>query len=140
MRGNVVVAAVVFAVGMVVAAAVGVAGVRWVALDAMGRFERSVREHGGRVEAAGQNAGTPIGRSVQDLSGSMVKLAASVEHAGADVSRPLVKLDGPIAVREPLMIRAGEPLKIRGIEDDGGVPVSATLGKEPEKQQRQRAR
>ena len=121
MRGNVVVAAVVFAVGLLLASGLIVWGVGTALDRGMSRFERAVQSHGRSVEAGGERAGVPIHQALKDVSGAMERHAGSVQQAGEKISQPQVRMQDPIAVRQPIIIR--------GPTDDGALPVKAELGK-----------
>jgi hypothetical protein len=121
MRGNVVVAAVVFAVGLLLSSLLLVWGVG-VALDrGMTRFERAVQSHGRSVEEGGERAGAPIHQALKDVSVAMGRHGESVQQAGEKIAHPQVKMQGPIAVQQPVMIR--------GPTNDGALPVKAELGR-----------
>lgn len=93
MRGNVIVAAVVFGAAMIVSCLVLVFGLRWVANGATSRFEAAVAAHGRAVEHAGANAGAPISASLKDVAGAFDRPAQSIEHAGDKISHPQIPGD-----------------------------------------------
>jgi hypothetical protein len=115
MRGNVVLAAAVFAIGVVVASVVLVLGGRMVADRAMTRFETAVEDHAKSVE----RAGVPINAGLRDVAGAFDRPAAAIDRAGERISHP--QLQGPVTVDQPLLIR--------GVRDDGALPVNAKLAK-----------
>ena len=150
MKGNVVVAAAVFAVGLIVAGGVLVLGAKWVTDDAVGRVEAAARLHAQSVERAGAAAGVPIRDAMTNLTVAVDKHAGSVEKGGAaagepirdglaglgkivtqhagsiekagdSISRPVVNIKDPINV--------GQPIMIQGRNEDGSLPVKATIGK-----------
>lgn len=80
----------------------------WLAFDrAMGRFERAVEGHAASVRDAAGAIGPPV--------------AQSVAAAGERIARPEIRVIDPLPIKEPV--------KIRGIQDDGALPVDATLAK-----------
>ncbi len=80
----------------------------WLAFDrAMDRFERSVEAHGVSVRDAGSGIGLPVALGV----------AAGSERIG----RPQIRVVDPLPIQEPV--------KIRGIQDDGALPVEAKIAK-----------
>ncbi len=80
----------------------------WLAFDrAMGRFERAVNAHAVSVRDAGQAVGPTV--------------AQAVAAAGERIARPEIRVVEPMPIKEPV--------KIRGIKDDGALPVDATIGK-----------
>jgi hypothetical protein len=109
MRGNVVVAAVVFAAGMVVASLVLVLGIRLVADSALQRLDGSIQAHGQRVERSGVAAGVPIHDALSGLTVAMDKTAGSIQRAGDVISRPVVAVKGPVDVAQPIRIEARSP-------------------------------
>ena len=80
----------------------------WLAFDrAMDRFERSVTNHAAAVRESGRTIGPPV--------------AQAVAAAGERIARPEIRVVEPMPIQEPV--------KIRGIRDDGSLPVDAELKK-----------
>ena len=150
MKGNIVVAAAVLGLGLIVAGGVLVLGAKWVADDAVRRIESAAQTHAQSVERAGAAAGLPIRDAMSGLTITVDKHAASVERAGAaagepirtglagltevvtrhagavekagdSISRPVVNIKDPINV--------GQPIMIQGRNEDGSLPVNARIGK-----------
>ena len=150
MKGNIVAAAAVFAIGLILAGGVLVLGAKWVADDAVGRIEAAARvhaesveragtaagapirdgmnsltltvdKHAGAVEKAGAAAGEPIRSGLAGLTEVVTRHAGAVEKAGDSISRPVVNIKDPINVRQPIMIQ--------GRNADGSLPVNARIGK-----------
>jgi hypothetical protein len=127
MRGNVVIAAIIFAAGLVVAAMVVVFGVHWVVDGAAGRLEAAAAGHAKSVERAGELAGAPINRGLDSLSGAIGTHGKSVETAGERISRPTIPADYTIRLQGPVAVQ--QPMIIRGPAEDGALPVNAKIGK-----------
>lgn len=127
MRGNVVVAAAVFAAGLVISSLVLVFGIRWTLNGAAGRLETAISAHGRSVEQAGVNAGGPIKASLEDVAGAFDRHGKAVEQAGKTISLPQIPSDYTIRLQGPVALR--EPVLIRGPAKDGALPVNAVLGK-----------
>lgn len=129
MRGNIVAAAAVLGVALVLGCGVLVLGTRWVALAAvdrgMARLETAVREHGRALETSvaqhGRVLETSVAQHGRALETSITTHAGATETAGERIARPQVTVADPLPIREPL--------KIRGVADDGALPVNATIGK-----------
>lgn len=119
MRGNIVLAAAVFAIGLVVASGVLVLGGRWVADRETARLAAAITTHAQSTERAGQQAGLPIRGALEDLVPALDRHGKSVEQAGDKVSRP--QLQGPVTV--------AQPLTIRGPVNDGSVSINARIAK-----------
>ena len=157
MKGNIVVAAAVFAVGLIVAGGVLVLGAKWVADDAVGRVEAAARLHAQSVERAGAAAGVPIRDAMSGLTVAVDRHAGSVEKGGAAAGEPIragmaglaevvtkhagsiEKAGGSIekagdAISRPVVnirdpIQVGQPIMIQGRNEDGSLPVNARIGK-----------
>lgn len=150
MKGNVVVAAAVFGLGLIIAGGVLVLGAKWVTDDAVARVEAAARVHAQSVERAGAAAGVPIRDAMAGLTATVDKHAAAVERAGDatvepirtgfagiaegvgthakavakagdSISRPVVSIKDPINV--------GQPIMIQGRNEDGSLSVNARIGK-----------
>jgi hypothetical protein len=134
MRGNVVVAAVVFGIGMIVASLIFVLGLRVIVDSAVQRLDASVQAHGERTERAGVAAGGSIHDSIAGLSGTMDKHAGAVLRAGDVIAHPLVAMKGPVDVVQPIRIEGSSaavttPIKVQGSREDGALPVNARIAK-----------
>ena len=116
MRGNIVVAAAVFGVAVVLASVILVLGVRAAAEDASGRIATAVEKHGGLTLRAGEQAGRPIDAGFARLSGTMEEHAAAVTAAGRTISTPRVKMEGAVPIVDQ------QPLRVEGTADDGASP------------------
>jgi hypothetical protein len=80
----------------------------WFALDhAMGRFESAVADHAGAVRDAGSRVGMPVSNAIT--------------NAGQTIAHPEIRVVDPLPIKEPV--------KIRGVKDDGALPVDARLAK-----------
>jgi hypothetical protein len=80
----------------------------WLAFDrAMDRFERSVSNHAAAVRDSGHVIGPPV--------------AQAVAAAGERIARPEIRVVDPMPIQEPV--------KIRGIKDDGTLPIEAKIAK-----------
>jgi hypothetical protein len=106
--GALVVAAIIFAVGF------------WLAMDRFaGRIETAVGDHGQQLASAGRN----VKLGFDETTAALGQHAEAVRQAGVAIQHPQITVTEPIPVREPL--------KIRGVADDGALPVTATLGMLP---------
>lgn len=132
MRGNIVVAAAVFGLGVVLASVVLVVGVGHALDRAAGRLEGAVREHGRSVDRAGEKVGQPVGGALSDVSAALRKDGDQIEQAGKDIASARVTLTGPVQIRQPVMIQGTQG-------EEGSLPVNATLGKEPAQDRGERA-
>jgi hypothetical protein len=122
MRGNIVLAAAVFALGVVVGCLVLVFGVRWALNDAADRLAESVQRHGDLTRSAGERAGEPIQTALNGLGERVAQHAAALEKSGQMISVPRVTLLGPVPIIDQ------EPLRVRGIRgQDGSLPVDVQL-------------
>ncbi len=110
MKGNIVLAAAVFAAGIIVASVILVLGIQSAMNEAMLRLDTSVRTHAKSVEQAGAAAGGPIRAA-----------AESVEQAGKTISRLQITIKGPLDI--------AQPIRIEGPRQDGSLPVNARLAK-----------
>ena len=121
MKGNIVLAAAVFAVGIIIASIILVLGVQSALNDAMLHLDASVRTHAKSVEQAGTAAGVPIREAVLGLTKAVGKHAESVEQAGETISRLQLTIKGPVNI--------AQPIRIEGSSKDGSLPVNARLAK-----------
>jgi hypothetical protein len=110
MKGNIVLAAAVFAAGIIIASSILVLGIQSALNDAMLHLDASVRTHAKSIEKAGAAAG-----------GSIRAAAESVEQASKTISRL------QITIKEPVDI--AQPIRIEGPGQDGSLPVDARLAK-----------
>ena len=110
MKGNIVLAAAVFAAGIILASIILVLGIQSALNDAMLHLDASVRTHAKSVEQAGAAVGVPI------------RVAAeSVEQIGKTISRLQITIKGPLDI--------AQPIRIKGPRQDGSLPVNARLAK-----------
>ncbi len=86
MKGNIVLAATVFAAGIVIASIILVFGIHSALNDAVLKLDASVRTHAKSVEQAGAAAGVPIKEAIVDLTNAVGKHAGAVEQAGKTIS------------------------------------------------------
>ena len=121
MKGNIVLAAAVFAAGIIIASIILVLGIQSALNDAMLHLDASVRTHAKSVEQAGAAAGVPIRAAVVGLTNTVGKHAESVEQAGETISRLQITIKGPVDI--------GQPIRIEGPGKDGSLPVNARLAK-----------
>lgn len=121
MKGNIVLAATVFAVGIIIASIILISGVKSALNDAMLRLDTSVRTHANSVEQAGAQAGVPVQKAVVGLSDAVGKHAGAVERAGKTISRLQITVNGPVDV--------AQPVRIKGLREDGSLPVNVRLAK-----------
>jgi len=121
MKGNIVLAAAVFAAGVIIASIILVFGIQSALNDAMLHLDASVRTHTKSVEQAGATAGVPIREAVVGLTDDISKHARSVERAGETISRLQLTIKGPVDI--------AQPVRIEGSRKDGSVLVNARLAK-----------
>jgi hypothetical protein len=127
MRGNVVVAAAVFAAGVVIAALVIVLGLRSVVNGATDRLDAAVKAHGRSVERGGEQAGAPIRSGLDDLAAAMNRHGKSVQDAGERIAHPQLPADYTIRLQGPVAVQ--QPLTVRGPAEDGALPINARIAK-----------
>jgi len=121
MKGNIVLAAAVFAAGMVIASIILVSGIQSALNDAMPRLDASVRTHAKSIEQAGAAVGIPILEARDTLNAAVDKHANSIEQAGETISHLQVLMKGPMEL--------AQPVRVEGPRKDGALPVTARLAK-----------
>lgn len=121
MKGNIVLAAAVFAAGVIIASIILVLGIQSALNDAMLHLDASVLTHAKSVEQAGAAAGVPIREAVVGLTNTVGKHAESVEQAGETISRLQLTIRGPVNI--------AQPIRIEGPRKDGSLPVNARIAK-----------
>lgn len=122
MRGNIVLAAAVFGLGVILGCAVLVLGARWALAGAADRLAAAVERHGDQTRSAGERAGQPIEAGMDRLGERVAKHAAAVEESGRAIAAARVTLLGPVSVIDQ------EPIRVRGIRGaDGSLPVDVEL-------------
>lgn len=122
MRGNIVLAAGVLGLALVIGCGVLVLGIRWSLNGAADRLAVSIERHGEMTRAAGDRAGQPIHDALTDLAGHVDKHAAAMSEAGRNIGTARVTLLGPV----PIVDQA--PLRIQGTRgDDKSLPVDVQL-------------
>jgi len=123
MKGNVVLAASILALGLVMASVVAVLGVSRIADRTAARLEEAARQHGKQVERAGAAAGTPIRDALVQVDQSIDGHAGSIEQAGAAISRaqPSIEMRGSLNL--------GSPVQVQGPRENGALPVDARIAK-----------
>lgn len=144
MKGNIVLAAAVFAAGIIIASIILVLGIQSALNDAMLHLDASVRSHAKSVEQAGAAAGAPIREAVVGLTKAVGKHAESVEQAGETISRLQLTIKEPVDIAQPIRIEGplqdgslpvkgsvnvAQPIRIQGPGEDGSLPVRARIGK-----------
>ena len=110
MKGNIVLAATVFAAGVIIASIIFVFGIQSALNDAMLHLDASVQTH-----------------------------AKSVERAGGTISRLQLTIKGPVDIAQPLQVEGtrkdgsvlvkAQPLQVEGTRKDGSVLVNARIAK-----------
>ena len=121
MKGNIVLAAAVFAAGIIIASIILIFGIKSALNDTLLHLDTSIRTHAQSVEQAGAAAGVPIQKAVVGLTNAVAKHAGAVERAGKTISRLHVTVNGPLEL--------AQPVRIKGIREDGSVSVNARLAK-----------
>jgi hypothetical protein len=126
MRGNIVVAAAVFALGFVVGAGVLVLGFRWALVDAADRLNGSIDRHGQLTQRGAEQAGQPVRAAINDLASRVDGHAKAVTDAGRTIGNPRVTMTDPVAIVDHV------PIRVQGTRgDDRSLPVDVQIqGKE----------
>ena len=120
MRGHIVWAAAVLGLCFVAGGGLMAAGV-WLALDrTMDRFETAVGRHAESTERGGAVAGASVREGVLELTAATEKHAEAIERSGKLISLPVIKIQSPVAVEQPI--------RIMGPREDGALPVNARVG------------
>ncbi len=130
MKGNIVLAAAVFASGIVIASIILVFGIQSALNNA--------------IEKAGAMADVRIREAIVSLTASVGKHAAAVEHAGKTISHLQLTVKNPVAVAQPIriegsrqdgslpvkgLVNVAQPIRIQGPREDGSLPVRARISK-----------
>ncbi len=130
MKGNIVLAAAIFASGIIIASIILVFGIQSALNNA--------------VEKAGAIASIRIREAVVSLSASVGKHAAAVEHAGKTISHLQLTVKNPVDLAQPIriegsrqdgslpvngLVNVAQPIRIQGPREDGSLPVRARIGK-----------
>jgi hypothetical protein len=122
MRGNIVLAAAVFGLGVVLGAGVMVLGVRWALVDAADRLNVAIDRHAQMTQSAGDRAGQPIQAALGQLSDRVSQHSDAIKQAGQTIGHATVKLDGPVPIVDHL------PIRIQGTRgDDRSLPVDVQV-------------
>src|SRR5688500_262838 len=121
MKGNIVIASSVLALGLVVASIVLVLGIISVADNSLTRIEAAAQTNTKNVELAGAAAGLQMSEARNQLTSSVDKHSAAVTQAGNTIAKRNVQIKGPVEI--------GQPVRILGPAADGALPVNATIGK-----------
>ncbi len=144
MKGNIVLAAAVFASGIVIASIILVVGIQSALNNAMLHFDASVRTHAKSVEKAGAMAAMSIREGIVSLNATVDKHAKAVENAGKTVSNLQLTVKKPLDLAQPIRIEGSrqdgsipvkgfvnvaQPIRVQGPGKDGSLPVRARLGK-----------
>ena len=144
MKGNIVLAAAVFASGIIIASIILVFGIQSALNHAMLQIDASVRAHGKSVEKAGAMAGMPIREAIDSLSARVNQHATAVERAGKTISHLQLTVKNPVDIAQPIriqgsrqdgslpvkgLVNVAQPIRIQGPREDGSLPVRARIGK-----------
>jgi hypothetical protein len=122
MRGNIVLAAAVFGLAVVLGCGVLVLGFRWAFAGAAETLAASIDRHGELTRSAGERAGQPIEAALTELAGRVDKHSLAVAEAGRTIATPRVTLLGPVPIVDH------EPIRIQGTRgDDRSLPVDVQL-------------
>ena len=127
---HIIIAAVVLAVGLVVAAALGLGGVyltvqqvldraETLAHDEAQRLERAIAEHAATLERAGRMIAAEVPDHLELSVREPVPLEGSVGIAPAE---PL-----PVLLPNPVRVDLAEPVIIRGPDPDGTLPIDPEI-------------
>lgn len=150
MRGNIVVAAAIFGVALVLACVILVIGVGRSIDRAGAQVAESIVRHGVQTYQAGEQVGQQLGPPLQagleglnvnvkehaqamHSAGQAIQSAGkSIESAGQTVATPTVTIRGavPITAQQPVPISAPQPLPVRGVGEGGSLPVDVELGQD----------
>ena len=125
-----VIAAVVLAVGLVLAALIGVGGAYYTVRVTLDRAEALTDQQAARLEQAINNhaatlerAGTAIAAEVPDhLELSVREPVPLAGRVGVEADEPL-----PVMVPSPLRVDVAAPLIIQGPDPDGTLPIDPEL-------------
>lgn len=130
MKGNIVLAAAIFASGIIIASIILVFGIQSALNNA--------------VEKTGAMASVRIREAVVSLIASVGKHAAAVEHAGKNISHIQLTVKNPVDIAQPIriegsrqdgslpvngLVNVAQPIRIQGPRKDGSLPVRARIGK-----------
>ncbi len=121
MKGNIVLAATVFAAGIIIASIILISGVKSALNDAMLHLDTSVRTYTKSVEQAAAATRLPIQEAAGDLLDAIGKHAGAVERAGKTISRLQITVNGPVDI--------AQPVRIKGLREDGSLSVNVRLAK-----------
>jgi hypothetical protein len=126
MRGNIVVAAAVFALGVVLGAGVLVLGFRWALTGAADRLNVAIERHGQQTQRGAEQAGQPIQAAINDLASRVNTHATAVAEAGRVIGNPKVTMTDPVAIVDRV------PIRVQGTRgEDRSLPVDVQIqGKE----------
>ena len=122
MRGNIVAAAAIFGLALILGCGILVIGARWALGGAADRLCDAVERHGQMTSAAGERAGKPIEQGLERLAERVDRHSSAITEAGRTIASPRVTMLGPVPITDQ------EPLRIQGIRGgDGAVPVDVQL-------------
>jgi hypothetical protein len=122
MRGNIVMAAAVLALGVVLGAGVLVFGFRWALAGAADRLNVSVERHGEMTQRGAERAGQPIQAALDQLATRVAEHSRAITDAGRTIGHATVKLDGPVPIVDHL------PIRVQGTRgDDHSLPVDVQI-------------
>ena len=122
MRGNIVLAAAVFALGVVLGAGVLVVGFRWALAAAADRRTVSIDRHAELMQRGTERAGQHVQGGVDQLGTRVNEHASAIKEAGRTIARPTVKMDGAVPIVDQV------PIRVQGTRgDDRSLPVDVQI-------------
>jgi hypothetical protein len=124
MRDNIVLAAAVFGIALVLSCMILVLGIGRSMENAGARIAEAVARHGELTHQAGLEVGPSIQSGLDGLNLTVREHARAVQSAGQSIARPSVTMRGPVP------IVGHEPLRIRGPGADPALPVDVELGQD----------
>jgi hypothetical protein len=108
MRGNIVVAAAIAAVGFIVASVIFTVGISR-ALNSSGeRIADAVDRHATQVQFAGNRVGEPISKAIDQMNQTHAKHGDAIITTGKTLSRPTVTWQSPLPIVDE------RPLRVQG--------------------------
>jgi hypothetical protein len=124
MRGNIVLAAAVFAVGVVLGAGVLVLGFRWALTDAADHLNVAIEKHGEMTQRGAERAGQPIQAALDQVATRVAEHAGAIKEAGQTIGHSKVKIDGAVPILDQV------PIRVQGTRgDDRSLPVDVQIQK-----------
>src|SRR5690348_5559082 len=107
LRGNIVLAAAVFGVALVIGCGVLVVGMRWALGGAAAQLEAAIERHVTLTQSAGDRAGKPIEAALSHLADRVDRHGGSIVEAGRTIASPRVTMLGPVPItdQEPIRVQ-----------------------------------